>query len=104
MSGVTRRDRIRNEYIRESLGVAPLGEKLRECRLRWYGHMQRRPLDAPVRRLEGIHVNDAKRGRGRPKRTWMELIRKDLNLLSLTKEVAQNRLEWRSKIRVADPK
>ena len=104
MSGITRRDRIRNEYIRESLGVAPLGEKLRECRLRWYGHMQRRPLDAPVRRLEGIHVNDAKRGRGRPKRTWMELIRKDLTLLSLTKEVAQNRLEWRSKIRVADPK
>jgi hypothetical protein len=39
----TRRDRVRNDNIRERLGVAPVEEKLVQHRLRWFGHMQRRP-------------------------------------------------------------
>ena len=34
MSGKTRKDRIRNESIGGSLGVAPIGDKMRESRLR----------------------------------------------------------------------
>ncbi|KAK3529897.1 hypothetical protein QTP86_007215 [Hemibagrus guttatus] len=40
--GVTRLDRIRNEYIRGTAHVGRLGDKLREARLRWFGHVQRR--------------------------------------------------------------
>ncbi|KAK3570388.1 hypothetical protein QTP86_019270, partial [Hemibagrus guttatus] len=40
--GVTRLDRIRNEYIRETAHVGRLGDKVREARLRWFGHVQRR--------------------------------------------------------------
>ncbi|KAK3537402.1 hypothetical protein QTP70_008862 [Hemibagrus guttatus] len=40
--GVTRLDRIRNEYIRGTVHVGRLGEKVRETRLRWFGHVQRR--------------------------------------------------------------
>ncbi|KAK3558945.1 hypothetical protein QTP86_000067 [Hemibagrus guttatus] len=40
--GVTRLDRIRNEYIRGTAHVGRLGEKVRETRLRWFGHVQRR--------------------------------------------------------------
>ena len=39
--GVTRRERMRNEDIRQELKVAELKEKIRECRLRWYGHVKR---------------------------------------------------------------
>ena len=39
MHGFTRRDRIRNVVIRKRVGVAPLKEKLRETRLRWFGHV-----------------------------------------------------------------
>jgi hypothetical protein len=46
--GNTRRDRVRNEDIRERLGVAPVEEKLVQHRLRWFGHIQRRPAEAPV--------------------------------------------------------
>ncbi|KAK3564961.1 hypothetical protein QTP86_031259, partial [Hemibagrus guttatus] len=40
--GVTRLDRIRNKYIRGSAHVGRLGDKVREARLRWFGHVQRR--------------------------------------------------------------
>ncbi|KAK3534963.1 hypothetical protein QTP70_002026 [Hemibagrus guttatus] len=39
---VTRLDRIRNEYIRGTAHVGRLGDKVREARLRWFGHVQRR--------------------------------------------------------------
>ena len=34
---VTRKDKIRNEYIRGTVKVERLGMKMREGRLRWYG-------------------------------------------------------------------
>ncbi|KAK3546772.1 hypothetical protein QTP86_001522, partial [Hemibagrus guttatus] len=40
--GVTRLDRIRKEYIRGTAHVGRLGDKVREARLRWFGHVQRR--------------------------------------------------------------
>ncbi|KAK3562732.1 hypothetical protein QTP86_005733 [Hemibagrus guttatus] len=42
--GVTRSDRIRNEYIRGTSHVGRLGDKVRETRLRWFGHVQRREM------------------------------------------------------------
>ncbi|KAK3568206.1 hypothetical protein QTP86_000223 [Hemibagrus guttatus] len=42
--GVTRLDRIRNEYIRGTAHVGRLGDKVREARLRWFGHVQRREM------------------------------------------------------------
>ena len=56
MCGYTRLDRIRNGVIRERVGVAPLEDKLRETRLRWFGHVKRRSVDAPVRRREVIDL------------------------------------------------
>ena len=40
--GVTRVNRLRNEEIRERLGVTKLEAKLREARLRWMDHVYRR--------------------------------------------------------------
>ena len=47
--GHTRRDRVRNDDIRDRLGVAPVEEKLVQHRLRWFGHVQHRPQEASVR-------------------------------------------------------
>ncbi|KAK3556372.1 hypothetical protein QTP70_008008 [Hemibagrus guttatus] len=46
--GVTRLDRIRNEYIRGTAHVGRLGDKVREARLRWFGHVQRRRKPPPL--------------------------------------------------------
>ena len=40
--GVTRRDRRRNDEVRNEVGVTEIREKIRESRLRWYGHVKRR--------------------------------------------------------------
>ncbi|KAK3527799.1 hypothetical protein QTP86_006780 [Hemibagrus guttatus] len=46
--GVTRLDRIRNKYIRGTAHVGRLGDKVREARLRWFGHVQRREIMDPA--------------------------------------------------------
>lgn len=38
MCDYTRLNGIRNEVIRDSVRVTPIGEKMRETRLRWFGH------------------------------------------------------------------
>ena len=40
--GMTRKDKIGNNYIRDTVKVERLGMKMREGRLRWYGHVMRR--------------------------------------------------------------
>ena len=68
MCGHTRMDKIRNDDIREKVHVAPIDDKMREARLRWFGHVQRRSPDAPVSRCERLVVEGTRRGRGRPKK------------------------------------
>jgi hypothetical protein len=103
MCGHTRKDRISNEFIRNRVRVAPIEDKMREARLRWFGHLQRRPLDAPVRRCEKLEAEPAKRGRGRPNKCWKETIKYDLNYFNLSPKMAENRSVWRQRIHIADP-
>ncbi|CAN6585776.1 unnamed protein product [Malus baccata var. baccata] len=42
-------------------------------------------------------------GRGRPRKTLEETLRKDLEYLDLTEDMTQNRAQWRSRIHIADP-
>ncbi|VDP01171.1 unnamed protein product [Heligmosomoides polygyrus] len=49
-TGVTRMDRIRNDAIRQKFGVVPIADKMREGRLRWYGHVLRGKEDS-VRKI-----------------------------------------------------
>ncbi|KAK3559357.1 hypothetical protein QTP86_012766 [Hemibagrus guttatus] len=66
--GVTRLDRIRNEYIRGTAHVGRLGDKVREARLRWFGHVQRREREYIGRRMLDMEL-PGRRQRGRPKRS-----------------------------------
>jgi len=72
MSGETRHDMIRNEAIRERVRVAHILEKLVENRLTLFGYVERRPVDAVVRRVDQMEESRVKRGRGRPRKTIRE--------------------------------
>ena len=102
MCGFTRLDRIRNVVIRSLARVTPIEEKLRETRLRWFGHVKRRSMDAPVRRCKRIVPPGGKRGRGRPKKCLEEVVREDLRVTGLTEDLAQDRRLWQDRIKVSD--
>ena len=48
---VTRKDKIRNEYIRDTVKIERLGMKMREGRLRWYGDVMRRDQEYVGRKM-----------------------------------------------------
>ncbi|PWZ52047.1 putative uncharacterized transposon-derived protein F52C9.6 [Zea mays] len=98
----TRRDQVRNDDIRERVGVAPIEEKLMQHRLRWFGHIQQRPEKTSVhigiiRRPENV-----KRGRGRPTLTWTEVVKRDLKEWNIDKELAMDRKGWKCAIHVPE--
>ncbi|PKA58475.1 ataxia telangiectasia mutated family protein [Apostasia shenzhenica] len=68
MCGYTRKDKMINKYIQKKVGVAPIEHKLRESRLRWFGHLNRRPIEAPVRKIELLNFAHVQKGRVRPKK------------------------------------
>lgn len=56
---------------------------------------------AMIKRSDDIIANGNAGGRGRPKLTWDAVVKKDMNLLSLTDCLDQ--AEWRKMIHVAQP-
>lgn len=56
MSGKTRKDRTTNKVIRYNLGVTSIEDKIRENRLRWFGHVYRRLERTVVRRNDVVEA------------------------------------------------
>ncbi|KAG5598551.1 hypothetical protein H5410_029921 [Solanum commersonii] len=46
-------------------------------------------------------VEGTRRGRGRPKKYWEEVIRQDLAMLHITEDMTLDRKEWRSRIKIS---
>ena len=97
--GVTRIDRIRNEYIRWTAHVSCFGDKARKAILRWFGHVQRRDIGRRMLRLE----LPGRRPKGRPKRRFMEVVKEDMKLVGVKDEQEEDRVRWRQMIRCGDP-
>ena len=81
--GVKLSDRIDSNALRQSLGVDDIVGEMRKRRLRWYGHVMRRDNDW-IKKVTEMEI-DGERGRGRPKKTWMETVVGDMRNLGLTK-------------------
>ena len=95
--GVTLRDRISNEEIRSRVHVAPLGTVVTRNRLRWFGHVVRREDESLIK--QALEMRAERRGRGRPKLRWEELVSRDMKMKGLSREDALNREYWRVAIR-----
>jgi hypothetical protein len=89
--GHTRRDRVRNDDIRDRVEVAPIEEKLIQHRLRWFGHVKRRSPEAPARSGVLKRADNVKSGRGRPKLTWDESVKRDRKEWNISKDLAMDR-------------
>ena len=100
--GVTRMDKIRNEYIRGTAQVGRFGEKTREAGLRRYGHVRRKDDGYIGRRRLRMEL-PGKRKWGRPKRRFMDVVKEDMAEVEVTEEDTEDRNNWRWIIRCGDP-
>ncbi|KAF3612697.1 hypothetical protein FXO38_36678 [Capsicum annuum] len=91
MCGLTREDRVRNETVRDKVGMALVEDKKWEGRLRWFGHVMKRGTDAPVCRCERLVLDGFRRRRGRAKKYWRKVIRHDTEQLQLTEDMTLDR-------------
>ena len=57
---MTRNDKIRNEYIRSTI---KLGMKMREDKVRWYGHVMRRDQEHVGRRVMEMELQEKREAR-----------------------------------------
>ena len=100
--GVTRKDKVRNEYIRDTVKVERLGMKMKEGRLRWYGHVMRRDQEYVGRKMIEMEL-PGKRKRGRPKRRFLDVVKEDMGEVGARETDVENRTVWRKIIRYGHP-
>lgn len=89
----TRRDRVRNEEIRNSINIKPVMHSIEKQRLKWFGHLVRMKHDEMPSRLYNQR-HSGRRDRGRPRKRWIEGIRETAKKMNLTiKDVSHLALE-----------
>ena len=93
----------RIEKMRSWAGVANMSKKIREARLRWSGHLERKTEDEVVMRTWKIEVSGF-RMVGRKKLRWSDVIKRYMKEKGVKREEAQDRRTWRLKTRCIDPK
>ena len=97
MCGIKLKDRLPSKELRERLGVDDIALVLQQNRLRWYGHVLRKEDDWVKKCVE--YEVEGPRPRGRPKRTWREVVKEDCQAHKLNTEDAMNRSKWRKLIK-----
>jgi len=76
MCGVKLQDRVPSKELRGRLGLDDIILVLQRNRLRWYRHVLRKEDNDWVKKCMEYEVEGA-RPRGRPKKTWREIVEKD---------------------------
>jgi len=101
MLGVTRGDKVKNEYIRGSLKVIEVSRKIQNARLHWYGHLKRRN-EGHIAREAMIMELPGNRIRGRPKTRWKDRVEVDMTEKGLHDGDCESRNNWARLIRNSD--
>ena len=70
----------------------------------WYGHVERREEDHYLKRVANMEIPG--RRRGRPTTRWKDSIKRDMEEVGLTSDVAQEKNTWRRIVNdhCSDPK
>jgi len=100
--GITWRDKARNEDIRKKNGSRKLKDIIKERRLRWIGHDMRMENSRTVRQATQWALRGDKRKPGRPRKNWVDVIKREFKNIDLTWEeaevLANDKAEWRRRV------
>ena len=93
-SRISRKERIRNVTIRQQIGLEEtIIKEIEQNQLTWYGHVQRRAEERlPKTALKWMPKQ--KTAQGRPKKNWMEGIKKAMNERNLSEGQWEDRKQW----------
>jgi hypothetical protein len=94
-SRISRKERIRNVTIRQQIGLeVTIVKETEKNWLRWYGHVQRMAEGRLPKIALLTWMPKQKRARGRPKKNWMEGIRKAMNERNLNDGQWEDKKQW----------
>ena len=100
---IIRRRKIKNRHLYRICNTIPWTIQIKERRLKWFGHLQRLPKEAPARiAFEEVTTKPVKKVRGGQSLTWLKTIERDLNSIGVKLkeaiEVSQNREQYHNDI------
>ena len=84
--------------MRERLGLDDIISVLQQKRLQWYGHMLQKEDKDWVKKCMEYEVEGA-RPRGRPKKTWTDIVEKNSQVHGLNREDGIDHSRWMKQIR-----
>ena len=105
MCGVRLVNRVSADVLRDRVGVVVKVEDLIiQSHLRWYGHVKHGDINFQIREVMQVEVT-GKRKKNRPRKSWEECVKKDLEQYGLRREDAYDQKKWREQIRakIANP-
>ena len=94
MLGVSLKDRIRNEVIRQRTRVTDIAHRISKLKWQWAGHVCRRTDERWSRRVLEWRPRLGKRCVGRPAARWSDDMRKLAGVGWM--RVAEHREQWRA--------
>jgi len=93
-SRISRKERIRNVIIRQQIGLdETITKEIEQNQLTWYAHVQRME-EGRLPKIALKWMPKQKRARGRPKKNWMDGIRKAMNERNLNEGQWEDRKQW----------
>jgi len=99
--GITWRDKVRNEDIRKKTVSRKLEDIILK-RLGWLGLVLRMDNSRTARQAAQWQLRGYKRKPGRPRKNWVDFIKRDLRQMDLTweeaEELANDKAEWRQRV------
>ena len=101
MCGVKLQDSVPSKEMTERLGLDDIISVLQQNRLRWYRHVLRKEDNDWVKKCMEYEMEGA-RPRGRPKKTWRDIVEKDCKVRRLNREDAMVRARWKKLIGMID--
>jgi hypothetical protein len=87
----SRLEKIKNENIKEIMGVKGKADIIDKQRLQWYGHVKRMPEDRILKLI--LERIPERRKRGHPRKIWMEGVQAAMTARNLEQDQWRNREE-----------
>ena len=93
MIGVTKKDRVTNEDLREKSGVQDIIKTIKSKKWRWAGHLARRYDNRWTCKTTNWTPRNQTRKRGRQNRRWRDELRTYNGIA--WQQTAQDRVKWK---------